>query len=360
MTVIKPDYYDSFVCIADKCDFTCCGNWNIAVDEATGKRFEELALPEEMGEGVAIKHVAKNDDGMNIILNKDGTCPFLNENGLCRLVLKYGEQSLSETCHTFPRERREYEDRTELGLSVGCRAVLDILWNKDSFKLVNENKNDSLFFIRQQFIELAQKADYSISVIIKMMFYILIDIDGQDYKKYFEALSYEELADALERCTDDARDVFNEDNELLLDILENYRKKGIYQRFIEPVAKSAEMCEYCEMELPEEFIREFSAFDQKLKLLLAEEIYDFLLAPDNDLYDMTIKTEWLAMEYVVIRQWMYHIWRMEGYVSEKHLRESVSVIFRIMGYCDDDIYEYMQECFEDELWDIGYLCFVLG
>ncbi len=30
---IKTDYYDSFSCSADKCSFTCCQEWNIAVDD---------------------------------------------------------------------------------------------------------------------------------------------------------------------------------------------------------------------------------------------------------------------------------------------------------------------------------------
>ena len=30
MERIKPNYYDRFTCIADKCTFTCCQEWKIA------------------------------------------------------------------------------------------------------------------------------------------------------------------------------------------------------------------------------------------------------------------------------------------------------------------------------------------
>ena len=44
------------------------------------------------------------DTGKNIdmILDEDLNCPFLNEQGLCRMILKYGDRILSETCSMFP------------------------------------------------------------------------------------------------------------------------------------------------------------------------------------------------------------------------------------------------------------------
>ena len=32
---MKPDYYEDFTCIADRCSFTCCREWKIGVDEDT-------------------------------------------------------------------------------------------------------------------------------------------------------------------------------------------------------------------------------------------------------------------------------------------------------------------------------------
>ena len=30
---MKPDYYEDFTCIADRCSFTCCREWKIGVDD---------------------------------------------------------------------------------------------------------------------------------------------------------------------------------------------------------------------------------------------------------------------------------------------------------------------------------------
>lgn len=46
-------------------------------------------------------------------------------------------------------------------------------------------------------------------------------------------------------------------------------------------------------------------------------------------------------------------WRKGGITYEK-LRKSVCVVFRMMGYADDDILEYMENCFEDVIWPWEY------
>ena len=39
-----PDYYDNFVCIADKCPKTCCAGWQIEIDEDALKRYREKKI----------------------------------------------------------------------------------------------------------------------------------------------------------------------------------------------------------------------------------------------------------------------------------------------------------------------------
>ena len=41
MERIKPNYYDRFTCIADKCTFTCCQEWKIAVDNETNRKWKK-------------------------------------------------------------------------------------------------------------------------------------------------------------------------------------------------------------------------------------------------------------------------------------------------------------------------------
>ena len=39
--IVKPDFYYKFICIAKDCDFTCCQEWKIAVDDVT-ESFEKF------------------------------------------------------------------------------------------------------------------------------------------------------------------------------------------------------------------------------------------------------------------------------------------------------------------------------
>ena len=48
MERIKPNYYDRFTCIADKCTFTCCQEWKIAVDNETNRKWKKKYPPQEV------------------------------------------------------------------------------------------------------------------------------------------------------------------------------------------------------------------------------------------------------------------------------------------------------------------------
>ena len=46
MIIRKPEYYDEFVCTANKCPFTCCREWKIEVDNETNEKWKKLQAPE--------------------------------------------------------------------------------------------------------------------------------------------------------------------------------------------------------------------------------------------------------------------------------------------------------------------------
>ena len=79
MERIKPDYYDRFTCIADKCTFTCCQEWKIAVDNETNRKWKKKYPPQEVK--VQRKNLSayttKKDGGRVIRLDEEHKCPFL-------------------------------------------------------------------------------------------------------------------------------------------------------------------------------------------------------------------------------------------------------------------------------------------
>jgi len=40
MLYVKPDYFEKFACIADRCEATCCAGWQIVIDEAARERYK--------------------------------------------------------------------------------------------------------------------------------------------------------------------------------------------------------------------------------------------------------------------------------------------------------------------------------
>lgn len=119
MYILKPSFYDQFRCLADKCSYTCCRDWEITIDPDTYIKNEEIYrqyISKERGQ-----------EARRIRLDEEGICPFLDEKGLCKLVTGHGQTVLSHTCETFPRFTLKRPEITEQALSNACPAVLQFL-----------------------------------------------------------------------------------------------------------------------------------------------------------------------------------------------------------------------------------------
>ena len=81
MIIRKPEYYDEFVCTANKCPLTCCREWKIEVDDETNEKWKKLQAPENVYpvRKNMSQYTQKKDNMRVIALNKKHICPFLNE-----------------------------------------------------------------------------------------------------------------------------------------------------------------------------------------------------------------------------------------------------------------------------------------
>lgn len=126
MITLRPDYYDSFKCIADKCRHTCCAGWEIDIDE------DSMALYRECPDIMC--HIK---DSSFVLQGEDERCPFLLENGLCKLILDYGEDILCDVCTEHPRFYNYQDDIEYIGLGLCCEAALELILGRDGkFRLV--------------------------------------------------------------------------------------------------------------------------------------------------------------------------------------------------------------------------------
>ncbi|MEF9960219.1 MAG: flagellin lysine-N-methylase [Niameybacter sp.] len=381
---IKIDYYDAFRCIADKCDFSCCQEWRIAVDDETRNQWKGLKLQatqDAQSEQPALTLydcLEKEEDGHIITLNANKKCPFLNAQKLCRLVLELGEDCLSETCTKFPRRINIFEDRTEYALDFACPAVIDLIYSKvEGAKLLQEGmgKGDRslLFAVREMMLVVMEDDTYSLPERMMIIFYVLLDLldakqlTKEKVKRYEDKAHLKPLVEAMGKMKFNAAYSLWERNELFLDVVHNYRKQKLYVEYLEPIAVRAERLEeaYLEVTIGEKvlaFEQVFEAYHKLVKDYVIAEIFGSSLLPEMTLTDMVIAFEWITMEYATMKQAIFLSWLEDGEkeLEYKTVRHAMMIISRVTGYDQEDIKEYLENSFESTLWEWGYLALVVG
>lgn len=121
MRYIRPDYYDSFRCVADRCPVSCCKGWQIVIDEASLEKYR--GYRGEFG-----RRMARSVDWEEGTFRQyEGRCAMLNSEGLCDLYIERGEEALCETCTRYPRHVEEFENVREYSLSLSCPEAARIM-----------------------------------------------------------------------------------------------------------------------------------------------------------------------------------------------------------------------------------------
>ena len=372
---IKTNYYDTFTCIADKCSFTCCQEWKIAVDDDTYIKWKCLSLTKNNHDYLE-QYVEQKDGARVITLNEHKRCPFLNEKKLCNLVLNFGDEVLSETCATFPRQIHEFADRKEYFLVSCCPEAVDLL-NQQAKICFTQNiadlEGDILFQIRAMMITMMQNQQFSISKNLMMIFFLLLDfhqmesISKKEIDEYQDEAMLKELSDTIDNMQFISLDTFEENNELFLDMVENYQKQELYTSYLEPIIVIAENLSKdddqhkIKVQL-KKFEKEFSSYEKLFRNYLVVEIFSNSLMPESDLESMVVMIQWIAMEYALMRHAIFLSWLVDEQkkLSYTVVRDYIVVISRMMGYDQEDIYEYLEKSFEDLIWEWGYLALLIG
>lgn len=367
-TEIKPDYYDDFSCSAGACDFTCCQEWKIYVDDATQKKWENIAVPtsslhcEEM-----LADSVTEKEGDSVIRLQKGVCPFLDEKKLCRIVITYGDDCLSETCRVFPREIHKFQDREEKTLLMACPETINLLQARERFSLtcnVTEKSNAGLLFrLRSLFMDMIQD-EASCGESLMAIFFIAKSVleEGSEIPENEEIIQLRRQIASLPYNNEEH---FSECNELFLDLVYNYREEGMYTKILTPLVPVAEKISQegisAEPALERKtFAEQWLSHQNLMKKVLAGKIYGDLLMEDYDGEDMLLKLQWLLMEYVLMRHLFYLSVESGKEPSYENLRTCILVACRMMGYDDVDIREYMESSFEEIVWQWGYFSLLSG
>ena len=139
MITIYPEFYNRFICKADKCEHTCCAGWEIDIDEQTQEYYRNL----EGDIGDELRASMKESDGTVSFELENGRCPFLNEKNLCLIILSEGEDSLCDICALHPRFYEDISDEYELfGVGLSCEKTCELLaQEKDTIEYCVGNDN---------------------------------------------------------------------------------------------------------------------------------------------------------------------------------------------------------------------------
>lgn len=173
ITVFKADYFDKFQCLAENCQINCCNyNWKITIDKDTYHKYKKFSSfgkkvnsdfsrllrnsvekdkKSKNNENFAyIKHIVNNKA---FILSSDAykstefRCPLSSNNNLCELQIEFGDEILSKSCKTFPRNYNKIFDEYEFTLSTQCEQVCKLLYDTKEplkFRKVKLNNDANL------------------------------------------------------------------------------------------------------------------------------------------------------------------------------------------------------------------------
>lgn len=209
----RPQYYQNFQCIADRCPATCCAGWQIVIDEESLEKYSNI----------------KSDFGTRLLNSIDWyqgvfeqynrRCSFLNEKNLCDIYQALGPEALCQTCRQYPRHIEEFEGLREYSLSLSCpEAARIILSAKEKTEFhetedcTEENEEDYLDFdlllfdrlegARELIFSVIQNRSVNLSKRMAVLLCFAFKIqDALDRGELFELEMQECLEDILKRDT---------------------------------------------------------------------------------------------------------------------------------------------------------------
>lgn len=145
MNKYHPSYYAAFKCLAGNCPDSCCGGWEIVIDNSTLDYYKKIKG--DFADKIR-SSIYEDEDGDFVFSLINGRCPFLNNDNLCDIHINCGEEHTCEVCRQHPRFIEEYDGFTEISLSMSCPEAARIIFGskltEDTYPVPVSDKSDEL------------------------------------------------------------------------------------------------------------------------------------------------------------------------------------------------------------------------
>ena len=208
------------------------------------------------------------------------------------------------------------------------------------------------FLIREHILALLGDHTVSIEEALLESFYILLElyknqsVTPELVEEYFSPEILLQLRTAITQAksTISSLETWEECNELLQDLAVNYRKEGLYEKFLTPVITQAEYYSQIfgrqgihvgeDMDATKgeneagqlwdrwrQFRNAFASYEPLLRNFLRNEVFSDLILPENfetkpeeadNLEHMVLQMQWIAIAYAAIRQSLFLKWCLDA------------------------------------------------
>ena len=328
---LYPAHYTCFHCIASSCDFSCCREWKIYADDITFRKWQKKE----------IRKVTRRVNGQRVVrLLENLDCPHLAGDGLCRIITKYGEELIPETCRSFPREVREYPDRRERSLMLACPAVVDLL--SAGFSVLQTGSPEESGWRTEEKDEEGTGGPEG----LRKRWMHIIRGSATPEEAFIRLFRVPEDHPAVPAYAQE-----EEEAQLYADLTENYRAEGYYRRFWE------EETDVTRDNMSRENETLWRTHTDIIMNCILNDVWSECLKPGFTEREMQLKLEWTALKYAAVR----HFLRIRPYEGGfRTVRNGIVLMTRIMSMDDEEIFAWLHDMFDGTIWGPEYPALLFG
>ncbi len=370
MKSLKLSFYNEFMCLANKCTYTCCMDWGIHMTPEEVERLHKY-----YGDRLDIHE----DGSATLKFGKEGTCELMSPEGLCTLYLMHGVNGICAICDTYPRFSTEYNDLQEFHLSNGCEGVLSYFMKLPGLSFVEDDsepfktmgtvypKENIMVAARDHAVLMMQMQD----IPVWSMLYLVLkfaeavhaggDIE-QLVKDFGNETTLKMMADQLESIPDNYGTKFGMFHEMLTAFLSKVNDKHSYElniKELEPEIDRLLDGEDALRPLYEGFDKDMERYETYFRNVCANYLYTHLeYMFDRDMIEDCVRV--LLLQYGVTRMAAFLKWKRNGgYITDLELMHITAFFARMMEHGIVAMAEFMDNNVENQWFtDAGFLIFM--